>query len=258
MNNWKNILVEILNNISSTKPSIVAIVGAGASAASGLATYRGSGGLWEGKLAQELASVSGFTNDPETVWRWYKERIKKVLQSQPNQIHHGLVKLEKSGYLNGVITQNVDGLHRLAGQSDDKLIEIHGTLLKTHCFDKCGLTKKINSNNLDFKIKCECGSYQRPSVIWFGELLENSKLIKIEQLLINADILLIIGTSGVVYPVAQYPFYAKENGSIIIEFNIEETPFKIIDNLFIKGPADKIFFEFVEVVISTINSKAKP
>lgn len=231
---------------SSTK--IVAIVGSGASVASGLKTFRGKDGLYEGKRAEELASPMGFTNNPTLVWSWYKERMLNVLNAKPNPIHHALVKLEREGLLTSVITQNVDGLHEKAGQKN--IIEIHGNILKTHCFNNCGRTSILSEAPDNVPVNCECGSYQRPSVVWFGESLDFDNLAKIEKHLTASTIVLIIGTSGYVYPVAQFPHFAKyQGGASLIEFNVDESAFSDITDLFVKGPAETTLPTFIDLIL---------
>jgi NAD-dependent deacetylase len=247
--NWKQQVRDLISEISFNETTqIVAIVGSGASVASGLKTFRGKDGLYEGKRAEDLASPWGFSNDPVLVWNWYKERITKVLEAQPNAIHYALAKLENEGILSSVITQNVDGLHRRAGQKN--IIEIHGSILKTHCFDNCGHETIIKKPPDEVPIKCTCGNLQRPSVVWFGESLNANNLYQVEKYLTNATIVLIIGTSGYVYPVAQFPVIAKHQaGAKLIEFNTDESVFHEIDDIFIKGPGEETIPEFVDLIL---------
>lgn len=232
----------------SSATKIVAIVGSGASVASGLKTFRGKDGLYEGKRAEELASRSGFAKDPTLVWSWYKERMLKVLSADPNPIHHALVKLEKETLLTSVITQNVDGLHMRAGQKN--IIEIHGNILKTHCYNNCGLTSVLKNAPDSIPVNCECGSYQRPSVVWFGESLDAENLKRVEEHLIASTMVLIIGTSGYVYPVAQFPHFAKyQGGASLIEFNVNENAFSDVNDLFVDGPAEITLPTFVDLIL---------
>ncbi len=249
----KERIISLLNSLPNRKEiRIVAIVGSGASVASGLKTFRGKDGLYEGKKAEDLASRTGFKENPELVWNWYKERIRNVLNANPNPIHHTIVKLEEHGLLSVLITQNVDGLHRRAGQT--KMIEIHGNILKTHCFDNCGKTGILDTVPSTIPVTCECGSLQRPSVVWFGEALNYNHLLNIEKFLVEATLVLIIGTSGYVYPVAQFPVFAKYQGNAkLIEFNTEESVFDDVNDLFIKGPAEETLPEFVKILIESIS-----
>lgn len=243
---------EIINFLNTHKISsatkIVAIVGSGASVASGLKTFRGKDGLYQGKRAEELASTNGFTENPTLVWGWYKKRMLNVLRAKPNAIHHSLVKLEEEGLLTTVITQNVDGLHERAGQKN--IIEIHGNILKTHCFNNCGRKSVLNKAPDNIPVICDCGSYQRPSVVWFGESLDYENLMKVEKYLIASTMVLIIGTSGYVYPVAQFPHFAKyQGGASLIEFNVNESAFSELNDLFVNGPAEDTLPTFVDLIL---------
>ncbi|MCH8907257.1 MAG: NAD-dependent protein deacylase, partial [Candidatus Heimdallarchaeota archaeon] len=194
----------------------------------------------------ELASVQWFRENPKLVWEWYAERIEKTLLADPNVIHQALVRLENEDLLNVVITQNVDGLHRKAGQT--RLIEIHGTITKTHCFDQCGIENNLVETPRNLPVTCECGSFQRPSVIWFGEQLKYEELQNASRAVETADLVLIVGTSGAVYPVAQFPYVAKQRGAKIVEFNLENA-FGDITDLFFRGIAEKTLPNFVDEII---------
>ena len=241
-------LQELLDTISidSLKNSIVAVVGAGASVASGLKTFRGADGLYKDAHIEQLASRTGFINNPYDVWAWYKARIEIMLAAEPNAVHHGLVELEKMGVIRTVITQNVDGLHRRAGQQ--RLIEIHGTAIKTHCFNECGISTILEEPPDTIPVSCECGSYQRPSVVWFGEQLNYAHLVAVEEALSESKLVLSIGTSGVVYPVAQFPFLGKQYGAKLIDFNISPSPITDIVDVFMKGPAEDTLPVFVDLL----------
>lgn len=244
---------ELIKLLTLKDHSAIAIVGSGASVASGLRTFRGEDGYYRGKFPQELASRYGFSQDPSLVWEWYNMRIKAVLDAQPNPIHRSLVKLEKCGLLDVVITQNVDNLHKRAGQ--ENVIAVHGNILKTHCLENCGITYEVTKPFEDIPVKCPCGSYQRPSVVWFGESLDVTDISLIEQKLLDTELMLIIGTSGNVYPVANFPFIAKQLGTAkLVEFNPHETGFKHVDDLFFQGPAETSLPQFVDQLISAKNA----
>ena len=227
--------------------NIVVIVGAGASVASGLSAFRGKGGMYENKRPEELASRSGFSRDPLMVWSWYKARLEMMYTAEPNDIHHSLVRLEKSKLLKTVITQNVDGLHRRAGQT--KLVEIHGTAIKTHCFDDCGERLDLDGVPENIPIPCKCGSLQRPSVVWFGETIDYSHLEFAEQVLRETNLLITVGTSGMVYPVAQFPLVAKYSGAMLVDFNIDYTAISELADIFVQGPAESTLPYFIDLLI---------
>jgi NAD-dependent deacetylase len=227
--------------------NITVITGAGISKASGLPTFRGKDGLWRKYSASELATPIAFNRDPQLIWEWYKWRISLVLNSQPNAAHLFLANWEKNGNDVVILTQNVDDLHERAGSSN--VIHLHGQILKTRC---------INCHNVGFwtlktlktsKIvpKCSlCNSIIRPDVIWFGE---NLKQDIIEQSFIRlsiTQILIIIGTSGIVFPVAEFPFFAKQKNQHlkIYEFNLEYTPLSELATKTILGPVEETLPEF--------------
>lgn len=241
-------LDEIMDSLKRP-PTITAIVGAGASVASGLKTFRGEDGLYKGVQPEDLASVQGFRKDPKLVWSWYKWRISGVFIAKPNSIHYSLVELETAGLLDKVITQNVDGLHRRAGQSEEKLIEIHGNIINTHCLDNCGRKTTLDSVPEQIPILCSCGSYQRPAVVWFGEQLDSEDIRKSERALQRSDIILTIGTSGMVTPVATMPYIAKQHGAFLIDFNINTTPISHISDLFLQGGAEETVPQIVDYII---------
>ncbi len=200
--------------------NIVAFTGAGISAESGIPTFRGSGGLWEGYRVEEVASPDGFNTNPVLVWKFYDERRKNIFKAVPNTAHTVLAKLEN--YYNvWIITQNIDGLHIRAGSTN--VIELHGNIWRVRC-TSCNY-KDINEDVplKDLPPKCpECGSLLRPDVVLFGEpVYDLEKAFHVAE---NCDIMMAIGTSAQVYPAAYLPLYAKQHGAIVININPERTP----------------------------------
>lgn len=245
---WQDQIKQFVRSLDSRVNKIGVIVGAGASVASGLHTFRGKDGLYAGKRPEELASPHGFIKDPDLVWEWYQMRMRDVYNAKPNAIHHALVKLEQLGILDAVITQNVDGLHRAAGQSEKFLIEIHGTIRRSHCFENCGKSVSWDEPPSKVPVYCECGSYQRPSVVWFGEALNLDNFDRIDDILRRVDLLLLIGTSGYVMPVASFPSVAKHYGAKIVDFNVQTTLYDSISDLYIEAPAEQSVPIFVEIL----------
>ena len=230
------------------KMQITALTGSGISKGSGIPTFRGKDGLWRNYNAMELATPQAFKSNPDLVWEWYSWRIGLILEKNPNPAHYALVKLQEEGLLKYVITQNVDSLHMKAGTRN--IIEVHGNIFRTKC---------TNCNNKALLEKppekppfCECGTMLRPDVIWFGETLDNQKILDSQKLLTNeTDILLIIGTSGLVYPVAEFPKIAKRSGVLVIEFNLEPTPISLYADYTWLGKAEETLVQFVEKLLST-------
>ena len=211
----------------------LALTGAGISAESGVPTFRGAGGLWEGSRPEELASVEGFRADPARVWRWYRWRRDLVRGVQPNEGHRAIARLERLVPEFCLATQNVDGLHERA--ESRKLIELHGNLLRSHCLAGCGAeTPEDPAAEVPL---CRCGSPLRPSVVWFGEMLPEAALREAFAWSETCDVCLVVGTSGVVYPAAALPEVARRAGALLIEVNPEETPLSGLCDRSLRGPA---------------------
>lgn len=208
---------------------IVALTGAGMSVESGIAPFRGEGGLWKKYDPNKYAHIRAFRNDPERCWELFKLQIEEIFDAEPHEGHYALSTLEEHG-LHSVITQNIDGLHQQAGNSD--VIEVHGSLYRLKCTD-CR-EKKESSNFLD-EIReggiphCDCGGMYRPDVVMFGESLPSGALDKAWRDCERCDLMLVIGTSAVVQPAASFPIRAKNHGADIIELNLETTP--LTDNI---------------------------
>ena len=245
---FRNLVAEILSRDGLL--SISCIVGAGLSAGSGLQTFRGENGLYSQIEPEALASRQGFEANPELVWSWYRDRMIKVMQTEPNPGHYALVELEHLGVLHKIITQNVDGLHRRAGQSDDKLIQVHGTLSETHCLNHCGKTMQITTEDDipdSVPVHCSCGSYQRPSVVWFGEPIPFDFYAIINDIKANTNLLLIIGTSGTVVPVSMIPGQVASVMEIV-NINPDISSFKHIADQSISEPAEAALPKIVTII----------
>ncbi len=187
---------------------IVVLTGAGISAESGIKTFRGADGLWEGHDIMEVASPEGWFQNKELVLDFYNQRRKQLLLVQPNKAHHLLAKLE-SDFDVEIITQNVDDLHERAGST--KIIHLHGELLKVRSTTEENLVYHWEKD-LHLGDKCERGNQLRPHIVWFGE--EVPMLDKSIEIVQKSDILVIIGTSMQVYPAAGLINYIKPNNPI--------------------------------------------
>ncbi len=187
---------------------IVVLTGAGISAESGIKTFRGVDGLWEGHDIMSVASPQGFKNNPELVLDFYNQRRRQLLTVKPNSAHLALAKLE-SRFDITIVTQNIDNLHELAGSSS--IIHLHGELLKSRCTKNEHLIYDCTSDLMLGDVS-ENGSQLRPHIVWFGEavpMLEDGIAITTK-----ADILIVIGTSLQVYPAASLVNYIKNNTPI--------------------------------------------
>jgi NAD-dependent deacetylase len=187
---------------------VLVLTGAGISAESGVPTFRGIGGVWEGRDVTELASPQGFDADPALVWRFYGERREQRKAVKPNPGHHALVKLEELlGDRFLLATQNVDGLHREAGSR--RMVAIHGELMETKC-ERCVRPFADEKTYLGQPVPLcpECGSRLRPNVVWFGEALDPDHLAQVERFIGGAGdgelLFFAVGTSGAVWPAAGF------------------------------------------------------
>ncbi|MCG3118372.1 MAG: NAD-dependent protein deacylase [bacterium] len=217
---------------------IVVLTGAGISAESGLATFRGPGGLWKNYRPENLATPEAFARDPQLVWEWYNFRRDQVRQHAPNPGHHALVQLEARFPDFVLITQNVDGYHRRAGSK--KIYELHGNIMQSRCSQcgrECEAGEELQREHL---LYCACGALYRPGVVWFGEALPPGALQSAFAAAENAQVFFSIGTSAVVYPAAALPPVAAEHGAYLVEINPEKTPLTPLVDEFWQGQAGEI------------------
>jgi NAD-dependent deacetylase len=214
---------------------VVALTGAGISAGSGIPTFRGSGGLWEGYPVEEVATVEGFERNPELVWRFYDERRRNIAKAKPNRAHEVLALMENL-YDFWVITQNIDGLHTRVGSKN--VLELHGNIWRVKCTE-CGAryyNYEVPLKEIPPKCK-KCGGLLRPDVVWFGEpVYDAEKAYEVSE---NCDVMFVIGTSAKVYPAAHLPRLAWSNGAKIVEINPEKTHISTYAHFIIREPATK-------------------
>jgi NAD-dependent deacetylase len=223
------------------------LTGAGISAESGIPTFRGKEGLWRRYRAEELATPQAFKRNPDIVWQWYIMRMKLIKKAKPNIAHKVLAKWEENNILKTLITQNVDGLHERAGSK--KVLELHGNIWRIRCIN-CGKIDRVKKIPRTIPHCKKCNSITRPDVVWFGENLDPNILYKAYDEARRSDVMLVIGTSGVVYPAAHLPLIVKENKGIIIEINPEDTYLTGYMDIVIRGSAsealnklDKLLFK---------------
>jgi NAD-dependent deacetylase len=182
--------------IRRQKPrKVVVLTGAGVSADSGIPTFRGEGGLWRNYRAEDLATPEAFARNPLLVWEWYEWRRSIVRDAEPNAAHRAIASLSDAL----VVTQNVDGLHHRAGSQN--VVELHGNLFRVRCVREETTRDATDAFN-DLPPLCECGALLRPDVVWFGEMLPEGAFARAGLAVRDADLLLVIGTSGVVFPAA--------------------------------------------------------
>lgn len=201
---------------------VTVLTGAGVSAESGLATFRGGGGLWEGQPVEAVATPQAFERDPVRVWRFYNARRAALRTARPNPGHHALAAMEDrwGSERFTLITQNVDGLHRVAGSRS--VLEVHGALSRVRCTG-CGKAQDRGTEELPELPHCDCGALLRPDVVWFGEMLPEDIWRQAAQAAASCNCFLVVGTSAIVYPAAGLADYARGAPAEVIEVNLERT-----------------------------------
>ena len=201
---------------------VAVLTGAGVSADSGVPTFRASDGLWEGHRIEDVATPSGFARNPELVWEFYNQRRVNVAKVTPNPGHDALAALERH-YGDGftLATQNVDGLHQVAGSR--RVLELHGCLRQTRCLG-CEAVEERGLDHLGARPLCPaCGGRLRPNIVWFHEGLSPDVLGAAEEAAASCEAFLVVGTSAVVYPAAGLIPVAQARGAKVIEFNLTRT-----------------------------------
>ena len=226
----------------------IAFTGAGISVESGIPDFRGAQGLWQKYDPEEYAHIDAFYANPDKVWLMIKDMFSLIMAAKPNPAHIGLAELERMGLLSSVITQNVDGLHQAAGNTN--VIEFHGTHRTLSCLN---CSTKIEGTSLtleDLPPRCSrCSSLLKPDVVFFGEPIPWEAQIMSFKESKSCSAVLVIGTSAVVYPAATIPITAKERGAIVIEINTEPTPLtNQISDYLICGSAGETIPAIVEEV----------
>lgn len=224
----------------------VVLTGAGVSKESGIPTFRDAlDGLWAQYDPQQLATPRGFRRNPKLVWDWYEHRREMLSTARPNPAHCAIAEIEAVLPQLVVITQNIDGLHIAAGSRD--VIALHGDIRRNKCFDNCQGDPTLVDvaalvwDRADGPPRCpHCGAWVRPDVVWFEEMLPAAALERAYDLSHATDVMLVVGTSGVVQPAASLPFAAKQHGATIIEVNPEMTSITLIADWHLSGPAGAI------------------
>ncbi len=227
---------------------VACLTGAGISAESGIPTFRDAQtGLWSRYNPEELASPQGFARDPGLVWRWYMWRLSLVEQARPNPGHLALAELARRVPRFTLITQNVDSLHEAAGSS--QVIHLHGRLDRFRCH-ACGRSYTLQPADREAPEPptCpHCGGLIRPDVVWFGEPLPEDALRQAFQAARTCDCMLVVGTSGVVYPAAQIPQMARSHGAHLVVVNPQATPLDTLAQVCLRGPAGEVLPALVDL-----------
>ena len=237
--------VQIIRNSNN----IVVFTGAGSSTESGIADFRSEGGLWSRYEPSIYANYFYFLEDPSKFWEMHNELVEILIKAEPNDIHLGVVELEKRGKVSAIITQNVDALHQKAGSGTYRSVpiyELHGSYIKLQCIE---CRKEFDFDQVETKgIKypvCKCGGFIKPKVILFGEALPSGVLDAAMNASQNCDCFLMVGSSLLVSPANFLPQIAKQSGAKLIFINRDPTPLDGIADIFLKGSGGKILSEII-------------
>ncbi|HET6443878.1 MAG TPA: NAD-dependent deacylase [candidate division Zixibacteria bacterium] len=238
---------EELIALIDTAGQVVVLTGSGISAESGVPTFReAQTGLWSQYDPQSLATSQAFRHDPELVWEWYRWRRELISKARPNPGHLALVELETLVQSFSLITQNVDGLHRLAGNSD--VIELHGNIMRSRCTVDGRLFEELLPDSDELPYCPDCGELLRPDVVWFGEELPQASFRKALSASQDSDVFLSVGTSGIVQPAASLAIEARSHGGIIVEINVEDTPLTPVVDFPLRGTSGTILPTLVDLL----------
>jgi NAD-dependent deacetylase len=218
---------------------VVVLTGAGMSAESGVPVFRGAGGLWRQFRPEQLATPEAFGRQPELVWDWYLWRRARIAEAQPNPGHVAVARWQQQRPGIALLTQNVDGLHTRAGSPE--AVELHGNLWRVRCAAGCGSSAVDDPIGLPRRsVRCGCGAWLRPDVVWFGEVLDEVAIDAAVAAVEEAEVIVVVGTSSVVYPVAALPQIARRCGARIVEVNVEDTPLTGIADAVLRGLASEV------------------
>lgn len=232
-------------HVLSSARNAVALTGAGISRPSGIPDFRSAGGLWERDDPLEVASLRTFHTNPQRFYDWLRPLLQVSIAAQPNPAHQALAELEHLGILKAVATQNIDGLHQRAGSHE--VYELHGHMRTATCF-RCG--RQLSAEPLVEQIlaglppTCECGGTFKPDIVLFDEFLPVDQFQLAQRAIELCDVLLVVGTSLEVYPVADLPLIALKQGARLIIINMAET--------YVDGYADVVLHEDVAAALPAI------
>ena len=245
-------LIEQAANTLRHARNVTVLTGAGVSKESGVPTFRDAlDGLWAQYNPEELATPMAFEKNPKLVWDWYTFRRELVSKARPNPGHIALAQLEQHFPSMPIITQNVDDMHEQAGSTH--VIHMHGNIARSKCFNNCqGNPTIIDLEQLETDEtppKCpHCGANVRPDVVWFHEILPGDALQDAKAAAQGCDVMLVVGTSGLVTPAASLPQVAKHNNAQIIEVNPDYSMITRIADIKLTGPSGEILPQLIEAL----------
>ena len=243
--------VERLADLLRHHQPAVALTGAGVSTESGIPDFRSPTGLWATVDPREYASVEAFERDPERVWSFYRRRISMLLDARPNRAHRALAELERLGFLEALVTQNIDLLHSRAGSRE--VVEVHGSIRTAGC-PRCGCVVALEGVRAQLDAserapRCPaCSSVLKPDVVFFGELLPEQAIDRAYELARRARLLLVVGSSLEVWPVAELPSVTARAGGAVAIVDLGETSYDRQATLKVEAPAGDVLEAVVRAV----------
>ncbi len=238
-------LIKIIKNMNR----VSVLTGAGASAESGVPTFReAQSGLWAKYNPQQLATRAAFQENPQLVWDWYRWRRELTAKAAPNVAHIAIAEMANRFPVFDLITQNVDGLHQRAGSQG--VIELHGNIIRVKCFDHDHPAQQwAEPREGESPPVCSiCGSFLRPDVVWFGESLPASAIQRAFSAAESCELFFSVGTSALVHPAASLPIAAQKNGATLVEINPERTPLTSQADFWLRGAAGDLMPAIAAIV----------
>jgi NAD-dependent deacetylase len=239
---------DLARALRAAKTSVV-LTGAGVSTESGIPDFRSPTGIWAQYDPMEYATIEAFENDPEKVWSFYSLRYRALTEAEPNDAHLALAELERRGLVSAVITQNIDLLHERAGSRD--VIEVHGSIRECVCLScgkRYGMDEVLRMLETDDVPRCTCGSVLKPGVVMFGELLDATSIERAFELAREARLLLVVGSTLEVQPVAGLPWETVTAGGEVAIVNLGPTAFDHRATLKLDGKAGEVLRAVVELL----------
>ncbi len=233
---------------------LTVLTGAGVSKESGVPTFRDAQtGLWAQYDPTRLATRNAFIGNPKLVWDFYEFRRSIMRPAKPNPGHVALAALEKRFPAYPLITQNIDQLHEEAGSTH--VIHLHGLIAENKCLYDCqgdptpvDVTSAKVDESTGVPLCPHCRQFARPAVVWFGENLPKRELSQAFEAAKNSDLMIVVGTSGVVYPAGQLPYFVKQHGGVVIDVNPEASEITAISDVWLDAPSGEVLPRVVEII----------
>ena len=239
----KEKIVKIADRIKAGGKNII-FTGAGISTESGIPDYRSQGGIWDRFRPVYFDEFMSSEESRKEYWRRWVELYKGLLQAEPNPAHMAVAQLCDAGLLAAVITQNIDGLHQASGVPGEKIIELHGNTRRIRCMHCRKLTPTDEVWNRlaegDSAPECSCGGYLKPDTISFGQSMPVAEVTRATDLSRTCDFFMVVGSTLLVRPAADMPFYAKNNGAWLAIVNLSETPCDNICDVLVQKEAGQV------------------